>query len=662
MARRPFETRPHGLVALLDDPALNSPRERANTGGSIHSHTDIDDDDMSQPWFVGYRSQHEIMQAISRAKDGEYFITATDPQMTKLEFGYKTAEGCILETIVSKKGGQYAILGKRYANLQQLVAGLKKKQLRGKGKKVTLTNPMAFSQKAAPKPKPQSSTPRARAHSSYENTKPNDAYEEMSHIGVQRAPSNKTPKRYSVGSKAPEPDESFGGFEEAEPAKKNDSEFGFGALDGESGFEDVSPGKREPSDEFGFGDDDDDGDDNRAPNWYAGKLARDICERVVARAETGNFLVRKSSRNDKIVVCINDHGSTMNLLINVTPAGQFEFAGNDLKSLFDVVYLLRQRPLQGKSGMIRVNLPAPGLDKAKEEQKRRQGFGVEDSQFNGPLQQSAANLLNNMMPGVIKTSVVSMGSSLYDEVTLGPPRKSNQFAEDESLYMPPSGLGPPSRELEELTGMGFDDDNVSIELLDANVPSYDWIARHEEEYRATLEGFGRMSNAEFNRARREARSRAKTAAEQNLEKLAKRAAKTSGWQKILMANKEKEKEDENVFEYRNASMREFDEDDIYGQVPPWFAGRLDRDKCDKAVQNGQEGDYLVRESRQGDKFVLCVKVNGKPKNFQIIMKGANYVFSGRKHESLDKVVEYTLRKGILKDSKIIKLGNAITSF
>ena len=45
------------------------------------------------------------------------------------------------------------------------------------------------------------------------------------------------------------------------------------------------------------------------PPWYAGKLSREFCEEAVLKGGVGDFLVRESSKSDRIVICVNDNGA-----------------------------------------------------------------------------------------------------------------------------------------------------------------------------------------------------------------------------------------------------------------------------------------------------------------------------------------------------------------
>jgi hypothetical protein len=119
-------------------------------------------------------------------------------------------------------------------------------------------------------------------------------------------------------------------------------------------------------------------------------------------------------------------------------------------------------------------------------------------------------------------------------------------------------------------------------------------------------------------------------ARENLQKLEHRSAKVAQWRKLVT----KQDDDENFFEYTNASSREFgasgpssgsaasatgegasygmegggtyDDEDIYDAVPTWFVGQMVRDECDVMVKAAGSGRFLVRESSSGDKYVISV--------------------------------------------------------
>lgn len=104
-----------------------------------------------------------------------------------------------------------------------------------------------------------------------------------------------------------------------------------------------------------------DGEDDAIPAWYAGKISRDICEEVVLAASTGDFLVRESSKGDRCVICINSHGTALNLMV-VVHNNKYRFAGKDRDSLHDVIFFLRKRPItSGAAAPFKLAKAAPGM-------------------------------------------------------------------------------------------------------------------------------------------------------------------------------------------------------------------------------------------------------------------------------------------------------------
>lgn len=104
----------------------------------------------------------------------------------------------------------------------------------------------------------------------------------------------------------------------------------------------------------------------------------------------------------------------------------------------------------------------------------------------------------------------------------------------------------------------------------------------------------------------------------------------------------------------------------------WYVGSMKQSKCDSIVSQAGAGCFLVRESSQlqGNKFILSVNYQGKAKNFEIVGKkevGANgkpttiYVFSGKKHASLELVVDYSIRHSISKSGEKIPLTESAIS-
>eukprot|EP00729_Bicosta_minor_P009766 gene9766-16202_t len=59
------------------------------------------------------------------------------------------------------------------------------------------------------------------------------------------------------------------------------------------------------------------------------------------------------------------------------------------------------------------------------------------------------------------------------------------------------------------------------------------------------------------------------------------------------------------------------EDSMPDEMQLWFAGNIRRTVCEQAVRNANHGDFIIRQSRGSDTFVLCVNDSGAPSSFQI---------------------------------------------
>eukprot|EP00035_Acanthoeca_spectabilis_P037326 m.44598 g.44598 ORF g.44598 m.44598 type:complete len:554 (-) comp8559_c0_seq1:2948-4609(-) len=439
-------------------------------------------------------------------------------------------------------------------------------------------------------------------------------------------------KRSKKGKKTSSPPEEFGGFEGV----------------GNGG---VSPGADDMDEEAFDGFDTVAAEDEAAvPAWYAGKLSRDICEETVLAGSKGDFLVRESSRGDRCVICINIGGKVMNLLV-VAKDGKYRFAGKDRNGLVEVVFFLRLKPLKLKSGPCKVAKPAKGLKEAQKRDRERSeqellGFDTEQQQAR---ERAASARRLEFTRGATQAPVPPVESDtdqayaitaddLYDDATA----MVDEFENEEPLY---------------------------VDMYDANVPSAEWIAREEERHRLEVAGVQRLSNEAFGELRFKARERAETAARENrrLSQLAReKSVIRKAWKKSSGTLPKEpmvpvpEKKEENFFDYQNASLREFggyDEDEIYDSVPAWFAGKLNRDTCDKAVLKGGSGTYLIRESSSGDKYIVCVNWEGVAKNFQVyITEDGGYKFSGQTYPDLQRLVTFLQKHGITKNGRSLTLG------
>ena len=651
------------------------------------------------------------------ARPGDYFIRLQDPRNPHtLQFWCRDHEAEIVENIevkVNKKSvATFAIFGKKHADLTALITHLHKKPLKGKvlgkTKKLPINNPIPFPEleesledSVDSMLQPRSATVPASAMGGggggggkgeeefgfpFDDTpapagvkvraESTGAYGFGGSVsgGANAASAAAT----AAGRSAPGNgnDDSFGGFGDGFVDDDDDDDD-----DGKGDYLDAdvrgADGEYLRSDPNGGGDG---GGESKLPAWYAGKLSRDNATRMVESAGPGDFLIRESSRADKCVICVNDDGSILNLMINVTEAGLYQFAGKDLDSLHDVVFMLRQRPLQGKRGnKLLVGEPVPGLATVVAKQQQDQRQAARQAQ----LRSGRESGMIGFVPDGAVSGVHGSGEDLYSEVTLADggdggedlymaPGQGSMWDSaggdggGEDLYMPPSGFGDGGGG----GGGSYDDDDAeSIDLLDAYVPNANWIAEYEEKYEASKHGEERLSNDEFMAKREAARTRAATAAKDNAEKMALRAKKSSAWKQHAVVE-----EEENFHEYQDASAREFghqaaatdeyDDEDIYDSVPRWFVGAMDRNECNSIVAQASPGSFLVRESSQGNKFVLAVNYQGQTLSFQIVFRkppGANgksstvYEFSGKQHASLELVIDYSVKNAIHKSGEKIPL-------
>lgn len=458
------------------------------------------------------------------------------------------------------------------------------------------------------------------------------------------------------------------GFGDAE------SPAGFGAYDGmsgtaaaihapETGYDVAPPRQRKGTmavvDPFS-GEADGGGVDDEVPAWYAGKLSRALCEGAVTAAGVGDFLVRESSRGDRCVVCINDRGKAVNLVITITPQKKYRFAGKERDSLHDVIFFLRRKPLTSAvdGQAVELAMPAP---KAAAQAKDAANHAELDEEYRlteeARMREFAARGGDGgRAPPPVPEDLLGLiigetGTDLYESVTIqgGVPVIDNPFADE-------NGVEP-----------------LYVDMSDCNVPSFEFIAEREEEHRVEKAGHKRISNEEFAKMRKEAEGRAAAAAKVARAALIRKSVRyryrtATGTGNARPARllqdphgliKEDEPEEENFASYQDASMREFggyEEDEIYESVPRWFAGRLDRKKCEDIIRRSVDGTYVCRESSSGDKYIICIKHSGVVKNFQVYIKGASmFEFSGRQYKSLDAVIKYCTEKGIMKNGERIPL-------
>ena len=295
-----------------------------------------------------------------------------------------------IEVKVNKKSiATFAIFGKKHADLTALITHLHKKPLKGKvmgkSKKLPINLPIPFPEidesledSADSMLSPRSATAPASSLGGGGGGGGGGAGEEE--FGF---PFDDTPAPSGLSRKPSKGGYGFGGSSvsdggsaagsaaaAARTTKGNDNNDTFGGFG--DGFGDDDDDDDEKGDYLdadvrgadgeylrteggGGGDGDDAG--SKLPAWYGGKLSRDNATRMVESAGPGDFLIRESSRADKCVICVNDDGSILNLMINVTETGQYQFAGKDLDSLHDVY----------------VPLPTAHCPVSVEEDERKQG-------------------------------------------------------------------------------------------------------------------------------------------------------------------------------------------------------------------------------------------------------------------------------------------------
>ena len=88
------------------------------------------------------------------------------------------------------------------------------------------------------------------------------------------------------------------------------------------------------------------------PDWYVGKLKKVVCERWVSSGDTGDFIVRDSSKKLQCVLCVNDRGKALNFRVVVTEGGNFVLgsSGKEMGSMVDLIAMLKLNPFAGSKG------------------------------------------------------------------------------------------------------------------------------------------------------------------------------------------------------------------------------------------------------------------------------------------------------------------------
>lgn len=237
--------------------------------------------------------------------------------------------------------------------------------------------------------------------------------------------------------------------------------------------------------------------------------------------------------------------------------------------------------------------------------------------------------------------VVGDGDGLYDDVEINasggaslksaspPAAAHDQYQEDDGddLYVAPGTSMAPKNQYNP------GGEPLYVDMFDANVPTATEIAEEQVRHNNALTGRdAKISNEEFGRLQAEARERHETAARANrnlLDARDKTRQQGAAWRAARQPTFVPK--DENFFEFEQASNREFaNDDDIYEAVPDWFCTGQPRDKVETAVMQGSHGDFLVRESSDGSKYIICLNVvstiEGQPITRSRQASGASGVF------------------------------------
>eukprot|EP00039_Didymoeca_costata_P008757 m.115937 g.115937 ORF g.115937 m.115937 type:complete len:1251 (+) comp14219_c0_seq5:78-3830(+) len=82
--------------------------------------------------------------------------------------------------------------------------------------------------------------------------------------------------------------------------------------------------------------------------------------------------------------------------------------------------------------------------------------------------------------------------------------------------------------------------------------------------------------------------------------------------------------------------------------PTWFVGKATKmEDCVASVQQGQNGDFLIRVAADGKTAFLLVNVEGASTEFPIDLRGGGFVFAGKAHKNLEEIVGNLLRYPLL---------------
>jgi len=73
--------------------------------------------------------------------------------------------------------------------------------------------------------------------------------------------------------------------------------------------------------------------------------------------------------------------------------------------------------------------------------------------------------------------------------------------------------------------------------------------------------------------------------------------------------------------------------------PVWHVGLMPRKVVEKFVLQAWHSAFLIRQSSQGEAYVLCINDKGAVTNFHIKVVGGKYIFSTEAYDSLDSIVK-----------------------
>ena len=73
--------------------------------------------------------------------------------------------------------------------------------------------------------------------------------------------------------------------------------------------------------------------------------------------------------------------------------------------------------------------------------------------------------------------------------------------------------------------------------------------------------------------------------------------------------------------------------------PVWHVGLMPRKLVEKFVVQAWHTAFLIRQSSQGEAYVLCINDQGAATNFHIKVVSGKYIFSNEAYDSLDAIIK-----------------------